>query len=106
MPTAGFEVDPDQLDGLAARFRQAAQELNDLGHLAASAAAVDLQGTPSGPAFAETWKQFAAVYESLAKGAVAIGTKLNQNALTYREADGASLANVDGSERGGHRNLE
>ncbi len=106
MPTAGFEVDPDQLDGLADRLRQAAQELNDLGHLASSAARVDLQGTPTGPAFAQAWKQFAGVYEGLAKGALAIGAKLNQNALTYREADGASLGNLDGAESGRHRNLE
>jgi WXG100 family type VII secretion target len=106
LPPAGFEVDPDQLDGLAARFRQAAQELNDLGHLASTAAGVDLQGTPSGPAFAQAWEQFAHAYESLAKGAIAIGTKLNQNALTYREADGANLGNLDDPARGRHRNLE
>jgi WXG100 family type VII secretion target len=106
LPTAGFEVDPDQLDGLAARFRQAAQELNDLGHLARSAAAVDLHGTPSGPAFAQAWEQFARAYDSLAKSAMAIGAKLNQNALTYREADSASIGNVDGAARGRHRNLE
>jgi WXG100 family type VII secretion target len=105
LPTAGFEVDPDRLDELAARFQQASQELNDLGHLAASAARVDLQGTASGPAFAQTWEQLAHAYESLAKGAVAIGTKLGQNALTYRDADGANLGNLDGGTRG-HRDLE
>lgn len=106
MPAAGFEVDPDQLDGLAARFRQASHELNDLGHLAPSAAAVDLQGTPSGQAFAHAWEQLSRAYDSLAKGALAIGEKLNQNALTYREADSASVGNVDDASRGRHRNLE
>jgi uncharacterized protein YukE len=106
LPAEGFEVDPDYLDGLAAQFRQASHDLNDLGRLAPSAAAVDLQGTPSGQAFAHTWEQLARAYESLAKGALAIGTKLNQNALAYREADSASVASADDASRGRHRNLE
>jgi uncharacterized protein YukE len=106
LPTAGFEVDPDRLDELATRFRQASKELNDLGHLAPSAAAVNLTGTPAGPAFAQAWEQVARAYESLAKGALAIGSKLNQNALTYREADGANVGNLDDPSRGRHGNLE
>lgn len=105
MPTAGFEVDPDQLDGLAVRFRQASLDLNDLGRLGSLAAAVDLQGTPSGSAFAHAWDQFARSYEGLAKSAGAIGTKLNQNALKYREADSSTTGKLDGA-RPERRNLE
>jgi len=105
LPTAGFEVDPDYLDGLAVRFRQASVDLNDLGRLGSLAAAVDLQGTPSGSAFAQAWDQFARAYEGVAKSAGAIGAKLNQNALKYREADSSSTGN-DAARPGRNRHLE
>ena len=103
---AGFEVDPNRLDGMAERFRQVSRDLNDLGSLASSAAAVDLKGTPSGAAFANAWEQFAGAYERLTKSAVAIGAKLNQNALKYREADRSATGKVDGARPERNRRLE
>ncbi len=106
MPTEGFEVDPDRLDALAVRFRQASLELNDLGRVGPLAAAVDLQGTPSGSTFAHAWDEFARAYEGLAKSATAIGTTLNQNALKYREADSSPTGNLDGDRPARNRQLE
>jgi uncharacterized protein YukE len=84
---AGFEVDPDRLDEMAVRFRQTSDDLNDLRSLASFAAAVDLQGTPSGETFALAWGRFERAYDDLAKSAAAIAAKLNQNALKYRDTD-------------------
>lgn len=106
MPTAGFEVDPDRLDALAVRFRQVSLDLNDLGRLGPLAAAVDLQGTASGSTFAHAWDEFARAYEGLAKSAGAIGAKLNQNALKYREADSSPTGNLDGDRPARNRQQE
>lgn len=103
---AGFEVDPNGLDGMADRFRQASHDLNDLPSLASSAAGVDLRGTPSGAAFAHAWEQFAGAYERLAKSAIAIGAKLNENARKYREAESSTTARLDSPRHDRNRNLE
>jgi len=106
LPTEGFEVDPDWLDALAVRFRQASLDLNDLGRVGPLAAAVDLQGTPGGSTFAYAWDKFARAYEGLAKSAGTIGATLNQNARKYREADSSPTGNLDGDRPARNRQQE
>src|SRR5260370_12265737 len=106
MPCSSLQVVPDRWGASAVRFRQASLELNDLGRVGPLAAAVDLQGTPSGSTFAHAWDEFARAYEGLAKSATAIGTTLNQNALKYREADSSPTGNLDGDRPARNRHLE
>lgn len=92
----GFEADPEQLEGLAARFGQASQQLDDIGRLAWLAAAIDLQGTPAGPAFARTWEEIARGYLAASQGAAAMSDRLIKTATNYRETEQATTARLDG----------
>lgn len=95
----GFEADPEQLEGLAARFDQASQQLDDIQRLASVAAGVDLQGTSAGPAFARAWELIARGYLTASQGAGAIGEKLLSTAAKYRETEQATAARLDGLGR-------
>lgn len=103
---AGFEVDPDRLDGMGALFRQVSQDLNDLGRLSSSAGAVDLHGTPGGAAFAHAWDQLSRAYRNLAREAATIGLKLNENARQYRETEGSTSTYLDRARPARNQNLE
>lgn len=93
---AGFEVAPDQLEALAARFAQASQQLDEIGRLASLAEGVDLQGTPAGPSFKRAWDGIARGYLTASQGAAEISERLFKTAAKYREIEQSTTAGLDG----------